>query len=103
MVVVLPEPLTPTTRMTIRALLRIDRERARHGIERALDFVREDLFHLVRTDAPLVSPAADGVANARRRGEAEVSLNENVLEIVERCGVELALGENVGHAARDRR
>ena len=83
--------------------MRIDHQRARDRIKRALDLVREDLFHFIRIDAALVAPAADRIANAGRRGKAEVGLDEHVLEIVERGGVELALGENVGHAARDRR
>ena len=54
----------------------------------------------------LVAPAPDRLADARRRADAEVGLDQNVLEIVERVGVELALGEDVGDAAprwRDRR
>src|SRR3984957_4051814 len=62
MVVVLPEPLTPMTRVQNGRL-----------------------------------------ANAGRGGKAEVVLDEHVLKIVERGGVELALGKNVGHAARDGR
>ena len=86
-----------------RALRGIDHQRAGDRLKRAFDLVREDLFHFIRIDAALVAPVADRVANAGRRGKAEVGLNENVLEIVERGGVELALGENVGDAARDRR
>ena len=99
-VVVLPEPLTPTTRITNGFLRRIDRERPGDRLERALDLGGENRLHLVRTDPALVAPAADRLANARRRGEAEVGLDEDVLEIVERGGVELALGEDVGDAAR---
>ena len=79
-----------------RALRRIDHQRAGDRSERALDLVREDPLHLVRIDPALVAPAADRLANAGRGGEAEVGLDEHVLEIVERGGVELALGEDVG-------
>ena len=103
MVVVLPEPLTPTTRITNGRLSGIDHQRARDRLERALDLVGEDLFHFLRADPALVAPMRHGLANARRRGEAEVGLDEDVLEVVERGGVELALGEDVGDAARDRR
>ena len=53
-------------------------------------------------DALLVAPAADRLADAGRRGKAEVGLDQDVLEIVERVRVELALGEDVGDAAADR-
>ena len=86
-----------------RALQRIDHQRARDGIKRPLDLVREDPFHFIRTDATLIAPAADRIANAGRRGKAKVGLDEDVLEIVQRASVELTLGEDVGHAARDRR
>src|SRR6185312_13575636 len=69
--------------------------------KRALDLVGEDPLDLVRTDPALVAPVADRLANAGSGGKAEVGLNENVLEIVERGGVELALGEDVGDAPSD--
>ena len=86
-----------------RALIRVDHQRPGDRLERALDLVSEDLFHFLGADPALVAPMRHGLANARRRGEAEVGLDEDVLEVVERGGVELALGEDVGHAARDRR
>ena len=101
MVVVLPEPLTPTTRMTNGRFARIDHERASDRVQRALDFGREDALDFVRTDPLIVAPAGDRVANARGRAEAQVGLDQKVLQIVEGGGVELALGENVGHAPRD--
>ena len=84
-----------------RALVRIDRERASDGGERALDLGREDPLDLVGIDPALVAPARDRLADARRRAETEIGLDQNVLEIVERSGVELALGEDVGDALRD--
>ena len=101
MVVVLPEPLTPTTRMTNGRFVGSITSGRATGVERALDLGGEDPLDFVRTDPVLVAPVADRLANASRRAEAEVGLDENVLEIVERGGVELALGENVGDAARD--
>ena len=83
------------------ALIRFDRERASDGGERPLDLGREDPLDLVGIDPALVAPAGDGLADARRRAETEVGLDENVLEIVERSGVELALGEDVGDAPRN--
>ena len=83
------------------ALIRFDRERASDGGERPLDLGREDPLDLVWIDPTLVATAGDGLADARRRAETEVGLDENVLEIVERSGVELALGEDVGDAPRN--
>ena len=51
----------------------------------------------------LVAALADRLADARRGRDAEIGLDQHVLEIVERGGVELALGEDVGDAAADRR
>ena len=89
--------------MTNGFFVPVDDERPATGVSDALDFVGENCLHLGGLDRLVVAPAPDRLADARRRGEAEIGLNENVLEIVERGGVELALGENVGDAARDRR
>ena len=84
-----------------RLSARVDGERPRDGLKRALDLGREDALDLVGADPLLVAPAGDRLADARRRAEPKVGLDENVLEIVEGSGVELALGEDVGETARD--
>ena len=84
-----------------RALARVDLERARDRRQRALDFLGENRLHRLGRDALLVAPAPDRLANPCRRAEAEIGLDEDVLEIVERVRVELALGEDVGDAAAD--
>ena len=84
-----------------RPLRRIDDERTGDRLERPLDLVRQHRLHRLRVDPPLVAPACDRVANARGGGDAEVGLDENILEVVERLGVELALGEDVADAAPD--
>ena len=83
-----------------RALARIDHERASDRGERALDFGREDALDFVGTDPLIVAPAGERLANAGRRAKPKVGLDQNVLEIVEGSGVELALGEDVGDAPR---
>ena len=103
MVVVLPEPLTPTTRMTNGFRLASIVERPCDRFERAGDFLGEDRLHRLRLDSLVVAAAADRLADAGRGGEAEIGLDEDVLERVERIGVELALGEDVGDAAAERR
>ena len=84
-----------------RALVGIDGERPGDRLERAVDLVGEDLLDFLRADPPLVAPVRDRVANAGSRSEPEIGRDEDVLEVVEGGGVELALGEDVGNAARD--
>ena len=86
-----------------RLLGRVVFERAGDGNERPLDLRGEDRPDLVRIDALLVAPARDRLADAGRRAEAEVGLDQHVLQIVERGGVEPALGEDVGDAEPDAR
>src|SRR5271170_2399338 len=50
-----------------------------------------------------MAAVTDGFALSLGRGEAEVGLDQHVLQIVERGRVELALGEYVADAAPDRR
>ena len=73
------------------------------GRKRALDLLGQQALDLVRVDALLVAPLADGLADARRRAEPEIGLQQNVFEVVERTGVEFALGENLDDAAPDAR
>ncbi len=101
MVVVLPEPLTPTTRMTNGRLLgSITSGRATGASARSTSAARTRLTSS-GLDPLLVAPAGDRLANAGRRAQAKVGLDQHVLEIVEVSGVELALGEDVGDAPRD--
>ena len=102
-VVVLPEPLTPTTRMTNGCLpASIASGRATGSSARSTSAARIALTSS-GVDALLVAPARDRLADAGRRAEAEIGLDQDVLELVERSGVELALGEDVGDAAPDAR
>ncbi len=84
-----------------RPLARVDVERPGDGEERPLDLGGKHALDFVGIDSLIVAPATDRLANARRRAKAEVGLNEDILEIVERCGVELALGEDVDDSAPD--
>ena len=58
MVVVLPEPLTPTTRITNGFLLASIGSGRATGVERALDLGREDALDLVGTDPRSYRPRA---------------------------------------------
>ena len=102
MVVVLPEPLTPTTRITNGFLaVSISSGRATGASVRSTSSASRRLTS--SGSMPFVAPLADRLAHARRRADAEIGLQQNVFEIVERGRVELALGEDVDDAAPDRR
>ena len=85
-----------------RLLGGIDDQRPRDGRKNALDFGGENGPHFARLDRLVVAAASDRLANARGGGEAKIGLDQHVLEIVERSGVELALGKNIDNALADR-
>ena len=102
MVVVLPEPLTPTTRMMKGVLLSSTTSGFGDRRQHALDFAREDFAHFLGLDVALVARLADRLGDARRGAHAKISPQQHVFELLERQRVELALGENVGDALGDR-
>ena len=102
MVVVLPEPLTPTTRMMKGVLAVVDDELFGDRRQHALDFAREDFAHFLGLDVALVARLADRLGDARRGAHAKIGPQQHVFELLERQRVELALGENVGDALGDR-
>ena len=99
MVVVLPEPLTPATRMTNgRAVISSG---LATGDEHLLDLAGEHRLHLVRRDAFLEAAFAQHLRQCARRIRAPRSARINSLSsssIV--VGVELALGHQVGDRRR---
>ena len=86
-----------------RLLRGIDAKGDRHGRERALDLRRQDLADRVRRDALLVAALAHGLRDPGRGLDAEIGLDQRVLELLQRVGVELALGEQAGDALGQRR
>ena len=98
MVVVLPVPLTPTTRMTCGLCAVDDASGMATGVKHALDLIREDRAHVFGRRSPCRSGPWTGVRDARGRLQAEIGLDQQILELFERRRVELALGEEAGDA-----
>ena len=84
-------------------LRRIDHEGDRDRRQDAFHLARQDGLDLLGVDALLVAAAAQSPGDAGRHGEAEIGLDQHVLEVVERRGVELALGEDADDPVLDRR
>ena len=92
MVVVLPEPLTPTTRMT-KGLSALDGERLGDRREHLLDFGGEHRLHLVRRDRLVVAALADRGGDAAPRQSTPRSARISTSSISSSMSlVELALG-----------
>ena len=101
MVVVLPEPLTPTTSDDERLGAR-DRKRLRHGIEHLLHLGGEDGLHLVGIDLLVVAAGGDRLADAGGGGDAEIGADQRVFQLLDHGGIEPALGDEIGDRAADR-
>ena len=97
MVVVLPEPLTPTTRMTNGFCARVDLQRLRHRRQHLLDFGRDHGLHFVGRDRLVVAAGADRIRDPHRDRGAEIGAQQHILDIVEHGAVELALGDEIGN------
>ena len=98
MVVVLPEPLTPTTRMT-NGLAPPGDERLRDRRKHLLDLGGEHRLHLVGRDRLVVAALADRGRDPRRDVDAEIGADQHLLDLLEHGGIELALGHEVGDRA----
>ena len=83
-------------------LARIDLERARERRQHRFDFGGEDGLHLIGTDIAIKAALADGLGDPQRRAGSEVGADQHVFQVLQRPGIELALGEDVGDAAADR-
>src|SRR3982074_174237 len=118
MVVVLPEPLTPTTRMTngfcaptspngfptrARNVFRpIDLKRLRHRGKDFFDLDRDNGFHVLGRDRLVVTADADGGCDARRHLGSQIGAQQHILDIVQHRAIELALGDEIGHRRPER-
>ena len=84
MVVVLPEPLTPTTRMT-NGLAPSIASGLRHRRQDLLDLGGEHRLHLVRRDLLVVAALADRRRRcAPRDVDAEIGADQRLLDLVDR-------------------
>ena len=100
MVVVLPEPFTPTIKITKGLWRGLDLERPRHRREQRVDLIDQDGFDGVGVEIASVASRRDRAGDARRGVEPEIGTKQKVLEILERRCIELALGEEVADARR---
>ena len=99
MVVVLPVPLTPTTRMTCGLCDRSSSSGSATGRQHLLDLCGHDGAHFGVRDVAAVAAGRQRVGDAKRRLHAEVGADQHVLQILQRLLVELALGEDAGDVA----
>ena len=93
MVVVLPVPLTPTTRMTCGLWRKIELQRLGDGGQHLGDLGRHDAGDLLAGHVLAVALGGQRVGDAERRLDAEIGLDQEVFEVLQRLVVELALGE----------
>ncbi len=84
MVVVLPEPLTPTTRTT-NGFAAVDGERLRHRLQELLRPPRRRTVFTSSAVRILLSkrPFADGVGDAAADVDAEIGADQRLLDLVE--------------------
>ena len=103
MVVVLPEPLTPTT-STTNGFVRADGERLGDRRQHLLDLGGEHRLHLVRRDGLAIAALADGGGDPRRDVDAEIGADQRLLDLVEhlRSSGRLTTRSEIGAADRRR-
>jgi len=82
---------------------RIDHQRPRDRHQDLLDLGGEDLFHLVGRHRRVVTADPDRGRDLGGGRDAEVGADQQLLELLDRAGVELALADEVGDGAADRR
>ena len=95
-VVVLPVPLTPTIRMTNGFFDASTTSGCATGASTLLHFIGEQRAHLVSGDVAIEPVAAQRLDDGLGHVDAEVGLDQQVLELVEHPLVEPLLGEDGG-------
>ncbi len=82
MVVVLPAPLTPTTRMT-KGFSAAEIERHFDRLQHLGDFAGENALHLFRIDLLVVAPGGHRLDDALGHRQAEVGLQQHVFQFLQ--------------------
>jgi hypothetical protein len=77
---------------------RIDDKRLRNRRQHPFDLGRENATNLIGRNALLEAAFANRRRNTRRRGYAEIGLNEQIFKIVDGRRIELTLGKKVRDA-----
>ena len=80
----------------VRAVIALERQRLGDRGKRALHLGGQHGAHLLRRDLLVVAALRQGLGDAHGRLDAQVRLNQQVLELLQRISVELPLGEDAG-------
>ena len=103
MVVVLPEPLTPATRMTNGFFaVSIASGCATGASVFSISAATTALTSSGEIPA-VVAAVAERGGDAARGVEPEIGADQHVLDLGDGCGIELALGDEIGDGAAERR
>ena len=86
-----------------RLLRRIDHERLRHREQDLLDLGGNHSGHFGRRNCLVMAAFGQRIADPVRSIKAEIGAHEDILDLGDRCGIELALGNKVGNGAAQRR
>ena len=100
MVVVLPEPLTPATRMTNGFFVASMTSGWAACAKRLLDLRGDHRLDLVGRDRGVVAAFAERVRDPVRGADAEIGADQRIVDLLERRLVELALGDEIGDRGR---
>ncbi len=101
MVVVLPDPLTPTTRITCGRREGVDLQRFGHGREDLGDLLGDNLADLRFSEPPLEPLARQPLAHLGGGGRAEIGGDQRFFDLVERIVVQHRLGEQPGEVVAE--
>ena len=77
-----------------------DLQRNGHRLQHRFNFLGQNGFDHIRLDAFVISSLADQRADARRQRQAQIGLDQQILQLFQRCSIKLALGENIRNALR---
>ena len=102
MVVVLPEPLTPTT-STTKGFSPPTASGCATGVRTFSTSAATTAFTSSGRDRLVVAALADRGGDFRRAVDAEIGADQHLLDLVEHLLVELALDHEIGDGAADRR
>ena len=103
MVVVLPEPLTPATRMTNGFFVVSMTSGCATCYQRLLDLGRDHRLDLVGRDRGVMTASAQRVRDPVRGADAEIGPNQRIVDFLDRRLVEHALGDEIRDRGQRRR
>ena len=98
MVVVLPVPLTPATRMTKGFLSSVDLQRLLHRRQHGGDFRRQHGFQFGRRDLRIIAVLGDALRDAVGRACAHIGADQGFFQFGNGVGIQLLLGQDLAQA-----